>query len=230
MRIEILDEVSSTNEYIRRYLKDGENVVVCARRQTGGKGTKGRSFSSCEGGVYLSVLNFYRDFPAEHAFRIMTHSAVAVCRTACAFGVSPQIKWANDVYVNGKKLCGILIENGFGGGKVLWSITGIGVNVNNPLDGLENIAIGLSQAAGRTLSEDAVREELIANLQKSDSFDDYLSFVSFLGTEVTIVEGERSYRAVARRILEDGRLEVEERGSLRALSAAEIKLKLREGD
>ena len=64
MRIEQISVTDSTNEYVKRYLGGGEDVIVCARRQTGGKGTKGRSFSSCEGGVYLSVLNFYRDFPA----------------------------------------------------------------------------------------------------------------------------------------------------------------------
>ena len=86
MRIEYLDEVDSTNTYIRRYLEEGEDVIVCARRQTGGRGTKGRSFCSEEGGVYLSALTFYPDLPVSRAFRIMTHSAVAVCCTFMAGG------------------------------------------------------------------------------------------------------------------------------------------------
>ena len=62
MKIEFLEETGSTNEYIKRYLNSGENRIVVAQKQTGGKGTKGRSFLSGEGGVYLSALTFYRDF------------------------------------------------------------------------------------------------------------------------------------------------------------------------
>ena len=61
MKIEYLEEVGLRKEYSRRYLESGEDIAVCARRQTGGKGTKGRSFLSCEGGVYLSFLRFFSD-------------------------------------------------------------------------------------------------------------------------------------------------------------------------
>ena len=59
-----------------------------------------------------------------------------------------------------------------------------------------------------------------------DDFDDYLSYVHFLGEEVLVTEGERKYRATALRILEDGRLEIKAQGEVRALSAAEISLTL----
>lgn len=225
MKIELLAEVGSTNDYIRRYLGGGEDVFVCAERQTGGKGTKGRSFLSEEGGVYLSALTFYDGLPAEEAFRVMAHAAVAVCRTARAFGADPEIKWANDVLAAGRKLCGILIENELSGGKVRASIVGMGLNVFNPLTGLERVAVRLADVA-RVPSVAAVREKLIeAYLQPSD-FGEYLSYVRFLGRRIRVCEGGGTYEAIARRILPDGRLEVGTEKGIRALSAAEISIRL----
>lgn len=226
MKIELLNEVDSTNLYIKKYVAGSEDVIVCASKQTGGRGTKGRSFFSQEGGVYLSALSFYRDLPAERAFCIMTHAAVAVCRTAERFGVAPEIKWPNDVLVSGRKLCGILIENGISDGKVKYSIVGIGLNAENDLSALNGIAVSLSEAAGRVVPAAAARDGLIENLQKHDSFGEYLSYIRFIGREVTVTEDGRVYRAAARGVLADGRLEIEENGMIRALSAAEISLKI----
>ncbi len=224
MRIEYLDEVDSTNTYIRRYLEEGEDVIVCARRQTGGRGTKGRSFCSKEGGVYLSALTFYPDLPVSRAFRIMTHSAVAVCRTAKAFGADAQIKWPNDVFAAGRKLSGTLIENILSGDKVRCSVVGIGFNVNNDVSALGGIAVSLSELVGSVKTDD-VRDELIANLLREDDFAEYLSFVRFLGKEITVVEGEKSFPAIARAISEDGRLIADTAAGRRTLSAAEISVR-----
>ncbi len=227
MRIELLESVDSTNNYIRRYLSAGDNVIVSAKTQTGGMGTKGRSFLSGEGGVYLSALTFHSALPAEHAFRVMAHAAVSVCRTAEAFGANPEIKWANDVFVCGKKLSGILIENGFSGKFVTWSIVGIGMNAENDLSGLDT-AISLSTATGRKVGVNEAREKLIENYCKPSAFEEYLSYIRFLGKEVRVTEGERSYYALARKVLADGRLEIDDGNSVRALSAAEISMKFGE--
>ena len=131
MKIIELDEVDSTNEYCKR-LETDEDVAVIAKRQISGKGTKGRVFISERGGVYLSVMRFYKDFICRDAFKIMVNSCVAVCKTLEAYSVKPNIRWANDVLVGGKKISGTLIENSFGKGGAR-SIVGIGLNVNNPI-------------------------------------------------------------------------------------------------
>ena len=226
MKIEFLQETDSTNTYIKRYLGCGEDVIVCAVRQTGGKGTKGRSFDSSAGGVYLSKLTFYRDFSASDAFRVMIGAAVSVCKTARAFGADAHIKWPNDVYVKERKLSGTLIENAVAEGKLLSSIVGIGINVNNDVSALGGIAVSLSELAGKPLSVQSVRDRLISELLQTHSFEEYCSYVRFLGNTVTVVEGERSFRAVALRIAQDGRLVVNEGDTERALSSAEISLKL----
>lgn len=220
-----LEETTSTNEFILKFLDAGEDTVVCAARQTSGKGTKGRSFSSSEGGVYLSALRFFQDFPAGEAFRVMMHSAAAVCKTAERFGVECEIKWPNDILAHGKKICGILIENFFSGDKLCASIVGIGLNVNNPLSGLPE-AGRLSDFTKNPLEPATVREELIENFFQPFDPAAYVSRVKFLGQEIRVSEGTRDYAAIAREILPDGRLLIEEGGALRALSSAEIKITL----
>lgn len=115
MKILHYEETDSTVLRAKALIGGGEDLVVTAVRQTGGMGTKGRSFASEAGGVYLTRLTFYKNFPASDAFKIMAGASVAVCRTVEKFGLVPCIKWPNDVYVADKKICGILIENTFSG-------------------------------------------------------------------------------------------------------------------
>ena len=112
------DSLDSTQDYAKEKRADGVDLVVTAVSQTGGKGTKGRSFSSQTGGVYLSKLTFYEDLAVKNAFKIMIGAAVAVCETLRFYGLKPLIKWPNDIWVNDKKICGILIENAFSGDSV----------------------------------------------------------------------------------------------------------------
>ena len=221
MRIIHLDETDSTDLYIRQFFGGGEDIAVIARRQTAGRGTKGRSFLSEEGGVYCSVLKFYGKLPVSDAFRIMTHAAVSVCRTVEAYGVFPQIKWPNDIFLGRQKLCGIDIENFLDGPFVRASIVGIGINVTNDVSALGGIAVSLKDVLPDPPPPEEVAKRLIARYEEGSTFEEYLSRVGFMG-KIVVVEGERSYPATARRILPDGRLEVETADGVRALGAAEI--------
>lgn len=226
MIIEFLKETDSTNEYIKQYLPSGKNCIVCATRQTHGKGTKGRSFFSQEGGIYLSALTFYENFPACNAFRIMTQAAVAVCRTVAEFTpIPPEIKWPNDILLEGKKVCGILIENILKGDVLHASIIGIGLNVRNDLSAIRDIAVSLSEF-DPDVELETVREKLIKNFQKGSGMDEYLSYIRFLGKDVVVTEGEQRYMARACAILPDGRLEIAMNHVKRALSSGEISIKL----
>lgn len=107
----ILEETDSTNTYLKNLIDRSEiypepGTAVWAKRQTGGRGRLGRTFVSPEGGIYLSIA-----LPPVNTMTITAKAAVAVLRTLrnlCS--VEAGIKWVNDIYLNGKKVCGILAE------------------------------------------------------------------------------------------------------------------------
>lgn len=186
MRYEKFVCLPSTQEYCKEKRKAGEDLLVVADFQTGGKGTKGRSFSSERGGVYLSKLTFYKDLLAKDAFQIMAGAAVAVCETIRAFGGSPLIKWPNDVFVQDKKIAGILIENVFEGNRISSSIVGIGLNVCNRLpDELLEIATTMA-LEGIIARVEEVRERLIEELLKPCSMEKYLSYLGYMRSKSTV--------------------------------------------
>ncbi len=221
MKTIIFDEIFSTNEYCENH-DFAEDTAVIAKRQTGGKGTKGRSFSSLCGGVYLSLVRL-NPCKTENAFSIMVASCMAVVRTLEDYGVFPKIKWANDVYVNGKKICGILIKNTFEGENVRKSITGIGVNVNNDLpEELKGIAVNLKSLVGEVDTAEFTKK-LVGNLYGSYNIKEYKSYNFILGKEITVLSGEKSYKAIAKDVSDDGNL-ILENGE--KLSYGEISVRL----
>lgn len=204
MKITIFDTLPSTNDYCETH-EFGEDTAIIAREQTGGKGTKGRSFSSPRGGVYLSLVRYY-PCKAENSFSLMIASCMAVVKTLELYGVSAGVKWPNDVFLNGKKICGILIKNSFEGENVKKSITGIGVNVNNdiPKD-LADIAINLKSVVGE-VDIDEFYKRLIENLYADYSVDEYRSRNIVLGKEITVIKNGESRKAVAEDVAADGSL------------------------
>ena len=222
-----LTEIDSTNLYAKALREKGENAVITARRQTGGMGTKGRSFSSQDGGVYLTKLAFYENFPARDAFKIMSTAAVAVCRTLEYFGLPPVIKWANDVYVADKKICGILIENVFSGDKISSSIIGVGLNVYNPLpDELKGIATSVELETGKRFDVEKVTDRLINELERGADISEYISRLGYMGQAATFLfpDGEASGKLLF--VDERGALHAELDGQEKVLTAAEVSLRL----
>ncbi len=229
MKIIELDCTDSTNEYLKR-----ENlpfdVAVVAARQTGGRGTKGRSFISEEGGLYISVQKIYRDMPASRAFEIMTDACTAVCRTLESFGFSPVIRWPNDVLVNGRKICGTLIENTLSSGYILRSIVGIGLNVNNVLPAdLQPFATTMSAEGGRIYGVSDVRGALLDNLELRCSIADYKRYIDWLGSTVALLRGDTQEEVTAVDISADGRLVCRSGGATFSVSSAEVSLRIKGG-
>ena len=221
------DEISSTNDYVKGLRALGQDAIVTADKQTGGRGTKGRSFSSGVGGVYATKLTFYRDFSAKDAFKIMAGAAVAVCETLAFYGLKPVIKWVNDIYVNDKKICGILIENVFSGNMVSSSIVGIGINVCNVLPKeLETIAITMAQIMKNPPTVEQVRQRLLANLSAQKGIDEYLARIGYMGERAVLICGEESIPVTLLSVDNEGGLWVEIDGEKRRFAAAEVSLRL----
>lgn len=226
MRIIKLDEVDSTNEYCKRHCGGGD-MIVTALRQTAGKGTMGRSFSSEYGGLYISVIKHYSDFLAVDAFKIMVNACVAVCKTVESFGLNPIIRWANDVLVNDKKICGTLIENTFSGSYISRSIVGMGINVNNTLpEELRPIATSMSSQLGSQLDLFSVRDTLVKNLNKNYTVSDYKKYINWFGNEVLLKTAKGELTVTAVDIAPDGGLLCVAAGSVKKISSAEVSLRL----
>lgn len=227
MKIIELEEVDSTNEYCKRE-DSGEDMIVVARRQTAGKGTKGRSFESDEGGLYISIMRHYESYNAVNAFRIMVNSCVAVCKTLEHFGIHPQIRWANDVLVDNKKICGTLIENTFSGGNISRSIVGMGININNNLPPhLSGIALSISQITGKNVPVEEVFSVLVKNLEKEYTIQDYKSYMSWLGSKVLLKTQDKESEVLALDITPWGLLKVDCGEKILEISSAEVSLRLK---
>ncbi|MDE7168518.1 MAG: biotin--[acetyl-CoA-carboxylase] ligase [Clostridia bacterium] len=226
MKIIELDEVGSTNEYCKT-IDSGEDLCVFAKHQTAGKGTKGRSFISLNGGLYVSVMRHYDNLSAENAFKIMVNGCVAVCKTLENFGISPVIRWANDVLVEGKKICGTLIENTFSNGKIIRSIVGIGINVNNEISSeIKHIATSMKKVLGKSLNLQEVKTTFVSYLNCDFSIEDYKRYINWFGQSVTLkTEGEERV-VTAINITENGRLLVDWCGNMLEISSAEVSLRL----
>ena len=217
-----VESIDSTNTYLKGLKKPKEDTLIIAKKQTGGRGTKGRSFICEEGGVYASLLKLY-PCKAEESFSIMMNSAVAVVKTLSAFDVKAKIKWPNDIIVNGRKICGILIENVFEGDEVAKSIVGIGLNVNNPIASeIRDIAISTKEVLQKELPIETVIATLIYNLYQLTTYEEYKKHLLYLGEEVTIITQKSAYKAIIDDILPNGSLKTRE-GEI--FSAAEITIR-----
>ena len=137
--LEVHDSITSTNTVLKERAESLTDwYVIVSGRQTAGRGRIGRSFYSPEAtGIYLSVL-LRPDLPAEQSVRITTAAAVAACRAIEeTTDRTPGIKWVNDVFVEGRKVCGILTEGSLNleTGGLDWVVMGIGFNVYEPEGG-----------------------------------------------------------------------------------------------
>lgn len=157
------EEIDSTNSEAKRLIEQGEYegdtpLVIVARSQSLGRGRHGKSFCSPAGtGVYMSIV-IAPGCPISGQVTITTRVAVAVARAIerCT-GTAPGIKWVNDLFLNGKKVCGILCEavNDYEKGTLDKVIIGVGVNV-----GYSEMPGELKDIAGSILSEESTREEV----------------------------------------------------------------------
>jgi BirA family transcriptional regulator, biotin operon repressor / biotin---[acetyl-CoA-carboxylase] ligase len=161
-------EVTGSTMDIARDLaeKDApEGSVVIAGKQDVGRGRAGRSWLSPEGALATSII--LRP-PAGKIRLIPVISSLAVVHALSNMGVSADIKWPNDVLIAGKKVCGILIENGFHKVDLAYAVIGIGINVNfdtAAFPEIAGIATSLSRETGKELPVEEVALHLYTQLE-----------------------------------------------------------------
>lgn len=135
---EMHDCVTSTNGLMREKTEEEEGYTIVSKEQTRGAGRVNRSFFSPKNtGIYFSLL-LKPDLEASETIHITTTAAVAVCKAIeQTTARTPRIKWVNDIYVGGKKICGILTQGSFSmeNNKTEYIILGIGINLYEPEGG-----------------------------------------------------------------------------------------------
>jgi BirA family biotin operon repressor/biotin-[acetyl-CoA-carboxylase] ligase len=232
----VQESVGSTNDLLKERAQAGapEGSVFIAEEQTSGKGRHGRSWHSPKGGAWFSVL-------------LRPHLAVAdagCVGVSLAIGLAEAlrksyqlpigVKWPNDLWLNGRKIAGILVELASRGEKIEWMVAGIGLNVNNALPSETRVpATSLALALGRPLILEEFYHLALMGLAES-----YLSLLrrgfgpiqvrwkalSILGESVEVQHGDRRYQARVLGLSDSGKLLVRAGQDLRELAAEEVSL------
>jgi len=132
MRIKWFDELDSTNDELLRHIGDYDNLSgVAAVSQTAGRGQRGNHWLSAPGdNLTFSLVLKPEALPVREVMALTCLATLAVRDTLRTEGVPAVVKWPNDVYVGKRKICGMLVENGLEGGRIAWSVIGIGINLN----------------------------------------------------------------------------------------------------
>lgn len=162
------DEIGSTNNYLKEHHETlADHTVVLASHQTTGRGRFGRSFYSPEtSGLYFSILYKGEHKPDPEYLTIA--AALAVSDVMAGFGLQPMIKWVNDVYLDQRKVSGILTEGEveLESGSMKYLIVGIGLNVNNlefPPE-LRSVAGSMKLSGGKDYDLNVVFDRLFRSL------------------------------------------------------------------
>lgn len=215
----LLETAESTNVTAQQLADGGapHGTVVLAEHQTAGKGRMGRSFSSPRGlGIYCSVVLRFSKAPSE-LMHLTAVAAEAVRRAIVqTTGLAPQIKWVNDLVLDGRKLCGILTQLQTGAANETVVILGIGINCRQQPDDfpeeLRQIATSLEQGLRRLVDREAVTAELLRQLCAAVDdapgawLDSYRQHCVTLGQDVQLVQGDIRRQAHADAMDDQGAL------------------------
>ena len=239
--IRVFPTIDSTN----REAKDqalheaAHGTVIIADSQTQGKGRFGRAFFSPPGGgLYMSFILSADRLGFANPTAVTVYAAVCVCEAVEAVcGMKPSIKWVNDIFLNGKKICGILAEattdvDNRGAGKI---ILGIGVNVSTKTvdfpEELRSAVSSLYPDGNARISRNQLAAEIINRILAADRpseteiFERYRNRLFILGSYVNVIQGKEEYRARALDIDGDGHLLVQMgNGEIRTLLSGEVRL------
>lgn len=232
IKVFYLESVDSTNSYAKKLIADGETstFLVAAAHQTAGRGRQGKAFYSPKGtGIYMSLV-IHPGKPLQDAVTITTAAAAAVCRALEALTQKRLgIKWVNDIYLDGKKICGILTEavTDFESATVSSVIIGVGINISTsdfPAD-VENGGC-LGGNAGRAELAGAVCAELLKAAEGADYMEYYRKRSIVIGKEIKYTQNGVSHEARAVGVDNYGGLEIITPGGERkTLRSGEISIR-----
>lgn len=224
----LLETVDSTNTYAR---KNASRLplpsLIIAREQTAGRGRQGKSFfSPKDTGLYFTLL-----FEAHGSFDFITpRAALAVCETLEGEGISPSIKWVNDIYTGGKKVCGILCERFESQGRMLTAV-GIGINLTTAVFPGD---LPLAGSVGKALDPVETAQNIAASLLSSPEkypcgrlLAEYKKRSFITGREIEYTRNGKVLKGRAVDITENFNLEIVTPEGTEVLSSGEVSIIMR---
>ncbi len=207
-------QLDSTNTYAKNHCADlADKTVIVARIQTAGRGRMERKFISDKGGLYFSLI--LKNSHLNHLPNLTQLMALSVCKALQALGANAFIKWPNDVYADGKKICGMLSEAVAGAAGPQALIIGVGINVlqntlevGQPAVSLKMLGISSTPQHVLDLVLRLFFEEYDQVLTNGFSAirDAYLQRFPYIGKAVQIKNGARDAKGTVETISQDGLL------------------------
>ena len=237
-RVIYYPRLTSTMEMAKREAakrRAAEGTVIIADEQTSGKGRLKRIWLSPKGNIALSVI-LYPDM-AYLPSLIMVASLAVVHSIETVTGLKSQVKWPNDVLINGRKVCGILVESYVKGNMVDYAIIGIGLNVNLRLSDFPDIpftATSLSDELGKEVSRLDLIIQLLVEIERlylllptGDSiYEEWRDSLVTLGRRVRVKSGKTIYEGIAESVAPDGSLLLRQSdGSLTKIVSGDVTLR-----
>jgi len=236
-RVIYYPSLASTMEVAKQEAEKGaaEGTVIIADEQTAGKGRIKRVWLTPKGNIALSVI-LYPSVVYLPSL-IMLASLAAIHSIEAATGLKSQVKWPNDVLINGKKVCGVLIESNVRGDIVDYAIIGIGVNVSRRLYDFPEIqptATSLSDELGKEVSRLNVIRCLLVEIERlylallagGSIYEEWRDSLVTLGRQVQVKSGKTIYDGIAESVARDGSLLLRHSdGSLSKIVAGDVTLR-----
>ena len=198
-KVAVFDEVYSTNDTIKGLDVD----LVVAKSQTGGRGTNNRKFYSPKGGVYLSFkITNLSTLPSKLNLITPYFAVVTAKAIEKVAGVKCQIKWVNDILINGKKVAGILTESTISGNNIDSVIIGVGINVKrqNFPNFILNTPTSIEEETGVDIDLNRLIAELLSGIDDILEKLESKNFISYyrdnfylLDKEVKVVKAGKTH-------------------------------------
>jgi len=237
--------IDSTNLEARRRAEAGAPHGSClvAEQQSAGRGRLDRRWLSPKASALLFSLILRPELQLRRIFALNNLVSLALCRALEKHGgLAPAIKWPNDLYLEGRKLAGVLTEFTSRAEAVDHAVVGVGLNVNQPpswLARLDQPAISLKAATGHAWNRAALLAQILEEMSLLyDQFTagggeelaaEYAQRSLILGLEVTVREGRAVRRGKAVGFAPDGALLLEENGAVSPVHHGDVSLLAWEG-
>lgn len=239
MNIIKLEEVDSTNLYAKKNLDSIEDkTVIIANSQTCGRGRFDRKWIDLgDGNLFMTIVLKPSNTFKEVYSNLTQYLSVILARILEEYGLSPKIKWPNDVMVNGGKISGILSETVMHGEIFKGLVLGIGVNLNADKSDLKQIKERVATALNIELEREYVDKKLFTEKLINEFFKNYEEFLkqgfsmvkkeyiercNFLGKEISVQVFNNKKSGFAKRIDNNGELVIEKNNKEFILTMGDI--------